>query len=142
MRFFYFIEENDRIGPAPDGFGKLAAFLITDVTRRRADQSRDGVFLHILAHVDPDHGVLVVEQKFRERARQLGFADTGRAEKNERTNWAIRVLQTGAGATDGVGNGFDRFVLTDDALMQMFLELDQFFALAFLQSRNWNVRPA
>src|SRR2546430_17703398 len=108
MRFFYFIEENDRIGPAPDGFGKLAAFLVTDVTRRRADQSRDGVFLHVLAHVDPDHGVLVVEQKFRERSRQFGFADAGRSEKNKRAERTTWVLQTGASAADCVRNRFDR----------------------------------
>src|SRR5260370_34002657 len=105
VRFFYFVEENDRIRPAPDRFTQLAAFLVTDVTRRRTDQSRDGVFLHVFAHVDPDHGVLVVEQKFRERARKLGFTNTGWPEKNERTNWTIRVLQAGAGTTDGVGNG-------------------------------------
>ena len=121
---------------------KLAAFLVTDVSRRRADQSRDGVFLHVFAHVDPDHGVLVVEQKFRERAGQLRFADASWSEKNERAERAIRILQTGAGAAHGVRNGFDRFVLADDALMQMLFQFDQLFAFAFLQSRDRNVRPA
>ena len=52
------------------------------------------------------------------------------------------ILQAGARAAHGVGHGFDRFVLADDALVQMLLQLDEFFALAFLQTRNRNARPA
>src|ERR1700726_1862432 len=140
MRFFDFVEEHDRIWPATDRFGKLAAFLVTDVSRRRADQSRDGVFFHIFAHVDPDHGVLVVEQKLRERAGELGFANASWTEKYKGAKRTIRVLQAGPGAADRVGDSFDRFVLTNHALMQMFLQFHQFLALAFLQSGNWNVR--
>jgi hypothetical protein len=83
MRFFDFIEEHDRVWPAPHGFGKLAAFLVADVTRWRTDQARHRVFLHVFAHVDADHGVLVIEQKFRERAGQFRFANASGSEKNE-----------------------------------------------------------
>ena len=117
VRFLDFVEENDRIRPAPNRFGQLPAFFVADITRRRADQSRDRVLLHVFAHVDPDHGVLVVEQKFGERTRQFRFADAGRAEKNKRADRAIFILQTGAGATDGVRHGDDRFVLTNHALV-------------------------
>jgi hypothetical protein len=54
---------------------------------------------------------------------------------------SIWVLQTGAGTADCVGNGLDRFVLADDALMQMLFQLYQLLALALLQSRDGNVRP-
>ena len=37
VRFFNFVQEDYRIGPAPDYFGQLAAFLVTDVTGRRSD---------------------------------------------------------------------------------------------------------
>ena len=83
MRFFDFVKEYDRIRLSADGFRELAAFFITDVTGRSADQPRDRVFFHVLTHVDPDHGVLVIEQKFRKRAGQLGLADAGRSEKNK-----------------------------------------------------------
>src|SRR5207248_389944 len=61
---------------------KLSAFFVADVTRRRADQSRHGVSLHVFAHVDADHRVLVIEQKFRERARELSLTDPGWPQKN------------------------------------------------------------
>ena len=83
VRLLDFVEKNHRIRLAPNGFGELPAFFVTDVSGRRADQARDRVFLHVFAHVDADHGVLVVEQKFRQRARQFGFPDAGRPEKNK-----------------------------------------------------------
>ena len=141
VRFLDFIEEHHRIRLAPDRFAQLPAFFVADVTRRRTDQARDGVFLHVFAHVDPDHGLLVIEQKFRERARQFRFPHPGWPKENERTDRAILVLQSGARSTDRVGHCFDRCILADDALMQMFLEPEQFFPLTFLQPRHRNVRP-
>jgi len=41
-------------------------------------------------------------------------------------------------ASDGV----DRLVLTDDALMQLVFEMQQFLFLAFQQFGNRNARPA
>jgi len=46
-----FVEEDDRIGPAADSLGELAAFFITDVARRGADQPRNIVLFHVLGHV-------------------------------------------------------------------------------------------
>ena len=37
------------------------------------------MLLHELAHVDADHGVLVVEEHFGERLAELGFAHAGGA---------------------------------------------------------------
>ena len=110
VRFFDFIEEHDGIRPAPDRFAELAAFFVADVARRRADEPGDGVFLHVFAHVDADHGVFVIEQKFRERAGGFGFADAGRPEKNEGADRPIRILQAAAGATHGIGDGLERLL--------------------------------
>ena len=60
------------------------------------------VLLHVFAHVDADHGVLVVEEEFGERARELGFADAGRAEEDERADRPVLILQAGARAAHGV----------------------------------------
>ena len=139
---FDLVEEHHGIRLAPHRFAKLAALFVTDITGRRADQPRDGVFLHIFAHVDADHGLLVIEQKFRQRARQLCLADPGRSQKNEGTDRPVFILQSGAGPADRAGDCFDGRVLTDHALVQMFLEPDELLALAFLQTRDRNVRPA
>ena len=41
------------------------------------------MFFHVFRHVDANHVVLVVEQKFRESTRQFGFSDAGWTEKDE-----------------------------------------------------------
>jgi hypothetical protein len=49
--------------------------------------------------------VLVVEQELGERLGQLGLADAGRAQEHERADRPVRVLQAGARAAHGVGDG-------------------------------------
>ena len=71
----------------------------------------------------------------------LGFADAGRAEKNERADRPIRILQTAARAAHGIGHGGDRFLLADDALLQAFLHLHELLAFAFEHPRDGNARP-
>ncbi len=68
VRLLDLVEQDDLIGPPAHGLGQRAALFIADIAGRRADQPGDGVLLHVFAHVDADHGVLVVEQEFGERA--------------------------------------------------------------------------
>ena len=100
----------------------MSAFFIADISRRRANHARDGVLLHVFGHVEPHHGALVIEKKFGQRARRFSLSDTGRAEKNERANWSIRVLQTRAGTTNRISNRGQRFVLANYALFQLGFE--------------------
>ena len=124
------IEEHDAVRSAAHRFAELAAFLVADVARRRAEQPRDGVLLHVFAHVDAHHGVLVVEEKLGQRAGRLSLADAGGAEEDERTDGAVRVLQAAAGTAHGVGDRFEGLLLADDALFEPLLHLDELLALA------------
>ena len=56
-----------------DRFGQLATLFVADVARRGADQAADRVPLHELAHVDADHGVLVVEHALRPAPCRVRF---------------------------------------------------------------------
>ncbi len=139
---FDFVEQHHRVGPAADGFGQLAAFLVADVAGRRADQARDGVLLLVLRHVDANHGALVVEQELGQGAGQLGFADAGGAEEDEAADGTVGILQAGAGADDGLGHGGDGFVLADDALVQLLFQVQQLLHFAFQQAGDGNAGPA
>ena len=79
VRLLDLVEQHHRVGLAAHLLGELAALLVAHVARRRADQARDRELLHVLGHVDADQRVLVVEQERRQRPRQLGLADAGRA---------------------------------------------------------------
>ena len=54
MGLLDFVEEDDAVGPAADGFGEDAAFAVADVSRGRAFEGADGMGLLELAHVDGD----------------------------------------------------------------------------------------
>ena len=77
MRLLHLVEHDHRVGPAADGLGELARFLIADVAGRRPDQARDGMAFLVLAHIDADERLLVVEQEFGKRAGCLGLAHPG-----------------------------------------------------------------
>ena len=115
VRLLDFVEQHHLIGPPAHGFGQHAAFLIADIARRRADQPRDRVLLHELRHVDADHRGVVVEQECGERLGQLGLADAGGAQEQERADRPVRILQPGARAAHGIGDGAHRLVLADHA---------------------------
>ena len=90
------------IGSAAYGFGQRAALVVADIARRGADQAGNCVLLHILRHVDADHRLFIIEQECSQCFGQLGLADAGGTEKEERANWPVSILQTGAGSTHGV----------------------------------------
>ena len=127
------VEEHDRVRLAAHGLGQLAALLVADVAGRRAHQPADGVPLLVLGHVEPDDVVLGVEERLGERARQLGLADAGRPEEDERADRPAGVLDARASADDRVGDELHGLVLADHALVQDLVEAQQLLALALHQ---------
>ena len=136
------VEQDDRVGLAAHGLGQLPALLVADVAGRRAHQPADGVALLVLGHVEADHVVLGVEQRLRERARELGLADPGRPEEDERADRPSRVLDAGARAHHRVGDEPHRLVLADHALVQHLVEAQQLLALALEQPGHRDAGPA
>ena len=141
MGLFDLIEQNDRVRVAADRFGQLAALLIADISRRRSDQSGHRVLLHVLAHVDAHHVVLVVEQGLCQGLGQLGLADAGRAEEQEGTDRPVRVGDAGARAQDGLADQAYRLVLPDHVLVQDVLHVQQLLPLALHDSGDRDAGP-
>ena len=112
------------------------------IARGRADQARDGVLFHILGHVESDHSVFIAEHRLGQRLAQFRLADARGAEKQERANRALRILQTDTAAADGLGHGGDGLVLPHDTLMQRLLQTEHPHALVLGQARDGNTRPA
>src|SRR5215211_3243236 len=125
------VEENDAVGTTPHLLRELAALVVADVAGRRTDETRDRVALHVLGHVEPDHGVLVAEEVLGQSPRKLGLADPGRTEEDERAARTIGVLDAGEGTADGARDGLDGLVLADDAPVQGVLHLQEARGLFF-----------
>ena len=65
--------------------------------------------------------MLVVEQELRERPRELGLADPGRAKEDKAPERTVGILKSRPGAADRVGDRPDRLVLTDDAVVVLVI---------------------
>ena len=117
------VEQHHGVGPTPDRLGELAAFLIADVAGRRADQARHRVLLHVLRHVEADHGVLVVEEELGEGFARARSCRRRWARGRGTSRSAVGILQTGARPPDRLGDGLDRLVLTDHAQVEALLHL-------------------
>ena len=99
------------------------------------------MLLHVLAHVDADHRPLVVEEEVGQRAGQLGLADAGGAEEEERADRPVGVGQAGPAAADGVGHRGDGLVLADDPLVEDLLHADELLHLALHEAGDGDAGP-
>ena len=141
MGLFDLVEQDHLIGTPAHRLGELSRLFVPDISGRRADQTRHGVLLLILGHVDPDHGVLVVEEELGQRACQLGFAHARRTEKHEAAERAVRVLQPRPCAANGIGDGLNGLVLSHDAQVQPFFHVDELLNLSLHETADRNMRP-
>ena len=142
MRLLDLVEKDHPIGPPPHGLGELAALIVADVTGRRAEHPADGVALLVLAHVDADQRLFVVEQELGQRFRQLGLAHAAGAQEDEAADGPLRVLQPAASAAQRVGDRLDRLVLADDAPVQLLLHAQQLGRLPLQHGVHRDAGPA
>src|SRR5918998_5023765 len=119
------VEEDDRVRPAPDLLGELSGLVVAYVARRRPDEPADRMPLLELAHVHPDHGVLVAEEVLGEGTGELGLPQARGAEEDEAPDRALRVLYAGSGAPDRLCDGLDGLLLADHPLVQHGLQVQE-----------------
>ena len=101
------VKQHDGVGVAAHLLGQLAAFLVADVARRRADEPRDVELLHVLGHVELHKRFAVAEHVHGETLGQECFADAGRAEHHESADRACGILEVGAAAAQRLAEGLD-----------------------------------
>ena len=142
VRLLDLVEEEDGVRLAAHRLGELPALLVADVARRGADEPGDGVALHVLGHVDAHERLLAVEEGLGERLGELGLADPGRAEEEERADRAARVLDAGAGADHRVGDQPDRLVLADYPPVEDLVEAQELLPLRLHEAGDRDPGPA
>jgi hypothetical protein len=91
VRLLDLVEQQHAVRVLRDRLGQQAALVEADVARRRADQARDRVPLHVLRHVEADQ---LDAERQRELPRDLGLADAGRTGEQERADRLALVAET------------------------------------------------
>jgi hypothetical protein len=130
---FDLVEQDDGVGRALDALGELAALLVADVARRRADELGDGVLLHELRHVEADERFIRAEEEVAPGCGPPRFCRRRWGRGRGSCRWAaLGVLEAGARTADGAGEGGDGLLLRDDALVQLLLDAEELLRLFFL----------
>ena len=136
------IEEDNTVRFSADCLRQLTALIVSDISWRRSDQTGNGIFLHVFAHIDTDHVVLVIKQTGSKCLRKLSLADAGRSEEQEGTDRFCRVLDPGFGTDDRIRNLLDSLILTDNPFMEFFIEMKRLVSLTLIEFCNRDTGPS
>jgi hypothetical protein len=83
MSLFDFIQQDDGIRRPLHALGKLAAFFVAHISRRRTDQLGDRMLLHELRHVEADERLFAAEEELGKRPGNLGLTNARRAKEQK-----------------------------------------------------------
>ena len=142
MRLLHFIQQDDGIRIPADRFGKLTAFIVTDISRRSSDQTRYTELLHIFGHIDPDDLRLIIKQLLGKRLRDFCLTDTGRSQEQEASKRTVLILDLCLGAHDRITDKLQRFILTHDAGLEEFRKMQDLLPFGAHQTGHLNMGPA
>ena len=90
MRLLDLVEQQHRVRLLGDGLGQQPALIEADIARRRADQTRDGVTLHVLGHVEAHQ----LDAQREGQLPRLGLAHARGAREQERADGLLGSCQT------------------------------------------------
>jgi hypothetical protein len=91
MGFLDLIEQDHRVWFSSHGFRELSALIESDVSWRRTDESRHRMRFHVLAHIESDKSIFVIEKLICERFCRLCLPDSSRPEKKETSDRATLI---------------------------------------------------
>ena len=141
VRLLDLVEQDHRERAPAHRLGQLPAVLEPHIPRRGADQPRHRELLAVLAHVQPHHRLLVVEEFGGEGARQFRLPHPGRPGEQESPERPVRVADPGAGAEHGVRDRPDAFLLADHPPVERLRQPEQFRPLRFEQPLHRDPGP-
>jgi len=83
-----------------------------------AREAHRGSGQHVFAHVEPDHPLLAAERRAGELFGELGLANAGRADEEERAARSLGIDEVRLEAREHAAASIAGFVLPDDARFQ------------------------
>ena len=98
MRLLDLVQQKHAMRVLVDGIGQQAALIVSNIARRRTDQARDAVTLHIFGHVEP---LELDPHDGGELSRDFRLADAGRAGEQEGADGLVRLAQASAAQLHG-----------------------------------------
>ena len=90
MRLLDFVEQDHRIRRAAHALRQLAAFFVSHISWRRADQLRYRMLFHVFGHIEANQRFFAAEQELGKPPRHFRLAHARRPEEQEAAHRAAR----------------------------------------------------
>ena len=100
MRLFDLVEQHHTVRTTPHLLGQLAAFAVSDITRRGADQPAHIMLLAVFAHIDPHQRFFTVEKMHRQLFGHMGLTHARRTDEHKYADGPVRILESDPAALD------------------------------------------
>ena len=142
MSLLDLIKKNNTVRFSSNGLCQLSAFLISDISWRRSNQTGHGIFLHVFTHIDTDHILLIVKQCGSQSLGKLCFTNTGWSEEQEGTNRLCGILDSCFGTKDRICYKTNTLILSYYTFVQFILKAQQLGSLTFCQLGYRNTGPS
>ena len=120
MRLLDLVEQQHAMRVLVHAVGQKAALIEPDIARRRADQSRNRVFLHVFRHVEAQQ---LHPERVGKLLGHLGLADAGGSREEVVADRLLRLPQAGTRQLDGGRKRLDRVVLAEDHALERGFEV-------------------
>ena len=117
------VKEHYGVRLTTDSLCELSTFIVAYISWRSTDQTGSGELLLILTHINACQHRLVIEEYLGQSLRQLRLPDTCSTEEDEGADRTLRVLEPCTTTADGISHSSDSLLLTDDTLVELFLEM-------------------
>jgi len=136
------IEKNNTVRFSSNSLCQLTAFLISDISWRRSDQTGHGIFLHVLTHIDTYHILLIIKQCGSQSFGKLCFTNTGWSKEQEGTDGLGRIFDSCFGTEDRICYKSYTFILSYYTFMKLIFKTEKFGSLTFRQLGYRNTGPS
>src|SRR5690606_11699924 len=137
VSLYYLVQQQHAVRPFGNRLGQQTTLVETDVARRRADQPRIGVAIHVFGHIEANQ---LDSQRTRQLAGRFGLADTSGACKQEGADRLVRRFQACPGKLDCRRQGIDRIVLAKYRELEVTLQVAQQFLVRGADMLGRNAR--
>src|SRR6266849_5262204 len=124
MSLFYFIEENDAVRTATQLARELALLIIAYIAGRGTDHTRNGMFFHILGHVDSDEIFIRTKDLCCQCPCQFRFSNARWTQKQENSGGTVARFQSRTCNLDCLRNTLDGFILPNDTCFDSCLQTE------------------
>src|SRR5260370_2797918 len=141
MSLLAFVEKNNGVGTAANGFGEAATFAVADIAWGGGFGGGGGVGCLVVGDGGGGEVALAAVKQIGESEGGFGFADAARPDEHEDADGFDGIIHSRAGGGDTLRDGFERMVLANNALSHEVFQRKHSVDLILLHLADGDASP-